>query len=114
MGFRVDRGPSAIRACWHGACAEQAVEGDEAGLAREDAVEPRPQGGLALAGRMLAIGFEIAIEPPDQRAHSALGLTLLIGEGIELVNEVIAITLAQTRLSDGNWLGLLKVLTTSM
>ena len=27
---------------------EQTVEGDEAGLAREDAVEPRPQGGLAL------------------------------------------------------------------
>jgi hypothetical protein len=36
---------------------EQTVEGDEAGLAREDAVEPCPQGGLALRGRMLAIRF---------------------------------------------------------
>ena len=37
---------------------EQPVEGDEAGAAREDAVEASPQGGLALLGRMIAIGFD--------------------------------------------------------
>lgn len=36
---------------------EQTVEGDEAGAAREDAVEPRPQRGLALLGRSLAIAL---------------------------------------------------------
>jgi hypothetical protein len=65
---------------------QQAVEGDEAGFAAEDAVEPCPQGGLALPGRMLAIGFEIAIEPPDELADLALGEALLIGEGVEPVD----------------------------
>jgi hypothetical protein len=36
---------------------EQAVEGDEAGFALEDAVEPRPQRGLALFGGGAAIGL---------------------------------------------------------
>jgi hypothetical protein len=44
---------------------EETVEGDEAGVAREDAIEACLQGCLALRGRMLAIGFESAIEPPD-------------------------------------------------
>src|SRR3974377_78768 len=65
---------------------------DEAGLAREDAVEPCPQGGLALAGRMLAIGFEIAIEPPDQRADSALGPRLVTDEAIRLLKEARALS----------------------
>ena len=79
---------------------EQTVEGDEAGLAREDAVEPCPQGGLALRGRMLAIGFEIAIEPPDQRARSALSLALFIREGVELVNEALGMDPAQAVRAD--------------
>jgi hypothetical protein len=66
---------------------EQAVEGDEAGFAAEDTVKPCPQGGLALAGRMLAIGFEIAIEPPDELADLTLGEALLIREGVEPVDE---------------------------
>src|SRR5713101_7637737 len=79
---------------------EQTVEGDEAGLTHEDAVEPCPQGGLALPGRMLAIGFEIAIEPPDQCARSALSLALFIGEGIELVNEALGMDPAQAVRAD--------------
>src|SRR5260370_21205581 len=69
---------------------EQAIEGDEAGLAREDAIEPCRQGGLALLGGMLAIGFESAIEPPDQRTGLTLREPLPIGEGVELVNEALA------------------------
>ena len=68
---------------------QQAVEGDEPGLAREDAVEACPQGGFALPGGMLAIGFKIAIEPPDQSADMVLGDALLIREGIELVDETL-------------------------
>ena len=68
---------------------KQPVEGDESGLAREDAVEARPQGSLALSARILTIGFEVAIKRPDQSTNASLGLTLLIGEGIELVNETL-------------------------
>jgi hypothetical protein len=64
---------------------EQTVEGDKPGPAGEDAVEPCPQGGLAPADGMLAIGFEITIEPPDKCANFALCLALLIREGVELV-----------------------------
>src|SRR6266851_6683716 len=79
---------------------EQAVEGDEASLAREDAVEPCPQGGAALRGGMPAIGFEIAIEPPDQCPDVTLGDALLMREGVELVNEPLGMDPAQAVLAD--------------
>jgi hypothetical protein len=69
---------------------EQSVEADEARLAREDAIKACPQSGLALAGGMLAIGLEIAIEPPDQCPYAMLGDALLIREGVELVNEALS------------------------
>src|SRR5271166_3508889 len=79
---------------------EQTVEGDESGLAREDAVEARPQGSLAPPAGILAIGFEVAIERPDQVTNAGLGLALLIGEGIELVNETLGMNPAQAMLAD--------------
>jgi hypothetical protein len=60
---------------------EQTVEGDESGLAREDAVEACPQGSLALPARISAIGFEVAIERPDQFTNAGLRFALRIGEG---------------------------------
>jgi hypothetical protein len=51
---------------------EQAVEGDEAGIAAKDAIEPRPQCGLALLGGSTTIGLEITIEVPDQIADGGL------------------------------------------
>src|SRR5215207_9151283 len=68
---------------------EQAVEGDEAGAAREDAIEASSQNGLAPLGRMKAIGLEIAVEPPDQFTGSALCVTLLVGKGVELVDQAL-------------------------
>src|SRR5262249_46691113 len=68
---------------------EQAVERDEAGLTREDAIEPRHQGRFALFGWREAIGLEIAVEAPNQAADVALGFAVLIGEGIKLVNEAL-------------------------
>jgi len=59
-----------------------------------------PQGGPARLGRMLAIGFEIAIEPPDQCTGSALGQALLIGKGVELVNQALGMNPAQGMLTD--------------
>src|ERR1700687_2611515 len=66
---------------------EQAVEGDGAGLAREDAIEPRPQHGLSPLDRKAAVGLEISIELPDQLTHCGLGSAVLVGEGVELVNQ---------------------------
>jgi hypothetical protein len=68
---------------------EQTIEGDESGLAREDAVEACPQGSSALPARILSIGFEVAIERPDQFTNAGLRFALLIGEGIECVNETL-------------------------
>src|SRR6202795_5375890 len=79
---------------------KQTVEGDESGLAREDAVEARPQGSLALPARILAIGFKVAIERPDQSTNAGLGLALLIGEGVELVNETLGMNPEQAVLAD--------------
>ena len=79
---------------------EQAVESDEAGFAAEDTVKPCPQSGLALPGRMPAIGFEIVIEPPDELADFALGDALLICEGVEPVDEPLGMDPAQAVLAD--------------
>src|ERR1700757_57912 len=57
---------------------KQTVEGDESGLVREDAIEAGAQGSPALSVRILAIGFEIAIERPDQSTNPGLGVSLLI------------------------------------
>jgi hypothetical protein len=65
---------------------EQTVEGNESGLACEDAIEAGAQGSPALLIRILAIVFEIAIKRPDQSTNSGLGLALIIGKGVELVN----------------------------
>ena len=78
---------------------EQPVENDEPGLACEDAIEARPQRSPALSVRILSIGFEIAIERPDQSTNPGLDLALIIGEGIELVNEPLGMNPAQTMLN---------------
>jgi hypothetical protein len=75
------------------------IEGDESGLAREDAVEACPQGSSALPARILAIGFEVAIERPDQFTNAGLRFALLIGEGIECVNETLGMNPAQAMLA---------------
>ena len=68
--------------------------------ARKDALEARPQGSLELSTRILPIDFEIAIERPDQSTNSGLGLALIIGEGIELVNEPLGMNPEQAMLAD--------------
>ena len=74
---------------------EQAVEGDEAGLAREDVVEPRPQRSLALFGGGATIGLEISVELPDQLADGGLSGAVVVGEGVEFVNQSLGMNPAQ-------------------
>ena len=68
---------------------EQAVEGDEAGVALEDAIEARPQGGLMLFAGIAAIMFQITVELPDQVTDGGLGGAALVREGVELVNQAL-------------------------
>jgi hypothetical protein len=58
---------------------EQLVEGDEPGLEREDAIEPRLQGRLAAFAGGEPVGFEIAVKPPDQPTDLALGNAKTLG-----------------------------------
>ena len=55
----------------------------------EDAIEPRPQHGLSPLARMAAVGLEISVELPDQLADGGLGGAVLVGEGVELVNQAL-------------------------
>ena len=64
---------------------KQAVERGEAGFSLEDAVVAGFEGGPAARIRHGAIGFEIGVEPPDQRANLFLGGPCRFGEGVELM-----------------------------
>src|ERR1700692_2310723 len=79
---------------------EQAVEGDEAGLALEDAVEPSPQCCLALFGGAATIGLEMTFEVPDQLARVGRGGAILVGEGVQLVNQTLGMNPTQAVLAD--------------
>ena len=79
---------------------EQSIERDEAGFALEDAVEPRPQGSVALFGRGATIRLEITIEGPDQVTHGGLDGAVLLGKGVELVDQTLAMNPAQAVLAD--------------
>ena len=66
---------------------QQAIQGDEAGALVEDAIKAQPQGAAAFCGGCQAICFQIGIEAPDQSADTLLGGAVLVGEGIELVDQ---------------------------
>src|SRR5271169_4557132 len=78
----------------------EAVEGDEAGFAGEDAIELCHKDGLALRGGRATVGLEIAVELPDRRAHGGLGGAVLVREGVELVNQALGMNPAQAVLAN--------------
>src|SRR5882757_1624761 len=66
---------------------QQAVQGGEARAPAEDTVEPGTQrASLTLTGVDL-VDLEIGVEIPDQAANQCLGRTMLIGEGVQLVDK---------------------------
>ena len=75
---------------------EQAVEGDEAGLVGEDAVELGGQRGFALRCRLSGIGLEVAVERPDQVADEALSTAIVVREGVELMDQTLGMRLIQS------------------
>ena len=70
-----------------GESCQQAIQGDEASALAEDAMKAQPQGAAAFCGGRQAIFFQIGIEAPDQSADTLLGGAVLVGEGIELVDQ---------------------------
>jgi hypothetical protein len=79
---------------------QQPIEHHEAGSSSEDAIETGAQFGPALCGRLLALGFEVGVEPPDQPAHSLLGGVLILGEGVEPVHQAFGVDPAQRVAAD--------------
>src|SRR4051812_48913841 len=68
---------------------EQAVELDEAGAALENTVEAGAQLGPATPAGLAAVGLQVGVVPPDQVADARLDGPLLVGEGVELVDETL-------------------------
>src|SRR5215472_4556869 len=74
---------------------QEAIEGDEAGAALEDAIKTDLHLGLAAARGLLFVGDEVAVEPPDQGANPLLGHASVLGECVELVDETLGMHPAQ-------------------
>src|SRR5216684_4732679 len=79
---------------------EQSIEGGKAGLALKDPVEAGAQRGLVFGGRIAAIGFQVAVEPPDKAADALLGGIVAVGEGVELVDQPLGMDPAQPMPAD--------------
>ena len=62
---------------------------------------------MRAVGRIAAIGFEIAVEAPDQGADTALRGSLRICESIELVNQTFGMDPAQAMLTDMELAGII-------
>jgi hypothetical protein len=75
---------------------EQTVERDEPSLKGEDAIEPCSQDGLASLTWTTAVSLKSAIVLPDQVADAALGLAVLVVEGVKLVNQALGMDLIQS------------------
>jgi hypothetical protein len=59
----------------------------------------------AASGGCGAIGLQVGVEPPDQRAHAPLGGAVGRGEGLELVDQPLGMHPAQRMLADGELAG---------
>jgi len=74
---------------------EQPVQGGVAGSPPEDAFESRPQRGSAPWARIARPGFQVGIQPPDQRARP-LDRPALLGRGRhEVVHQALGMHPAQ-------------------
>ena len=88
---------------------EQAIEGDEAGAAAEDAIEPRPQCEAAAFLGVSLVCLESGIEVPDHFTHLLLGGTIVIGEGVQLVHQPFGMHPAERMAAHGELPGIPRV-----
>ncbi|HXA24779.1 MAG TPA: hypothetical protein VNW90_21035 [Acetobacteraceae bacterium] len=65
---------------------QQAIKGDEACTALEDAIEARPHFTATPPRRREPVGLQVGIEPRDQPADMLLRDTLLVSEGLQFVH----------------------------
>jgi len=66
-----------------------AADGDEPGLAREDAIEAGLEGGLGARGGIAAVGLEVPIEPPDQCPDPLHGQALAVVKADGVVDQAL-------------------------
>src|SRR6478672_3142709 len=85
---------------------EQSVEHDEAGAALEDPVEACAQLGPAAPAGLTSVRLHVGVVPPDQVADARLGGPLLVGEGVELVDETLSMDPTQGVLAEGELVGI--------
>ena len=86
---------------------QQAIECGEAGVAAKDAIEAGTHLAAALCGRRRAIGLEVGIKPPDQRAYALLCVAVQIGEGVELVHQPLCMDPTQRMSANGKLTGII-------
>jgi hypothetical protein len=84
---------------------QQAVEGDAAGAAPEDAVEAGAQLGSALAARVALVCLEIGVEPPGQLAHQLDRQPLVVVAGDQLVHQPLGLDPAERVPTDSELAG---------
>ena len=84
---------------------QQAIEGDKAGLALEDALEAGAELGCSRFLGIALVGFEIGVEPPDQLTDEVDGPSLRIVEADELVDQALSMNSAQAVLADAELAG---------
>jgi hypothetical protein len=85
---------------------EQTIKGDKAGASAKDAVEANTHFAVASRGELKTVALEVAVEPPDQLAHESLGGALKLGEGIELVRQLLRVHPAEGMLTHDELAGI--------
>jgi len=78
---------------------EQAIEGNEAGPAHEDAVEAAFELRGALWTGLALVGLEVGVEPPDQLTGDVEGAALVIVEADQLVHRALGMNPAESMLT---------------
>ena len=86
---------------------KQAIERDETCAAVKDTIEAGVHLAAASGGWGGAIGLEVGIEPPDQRADALLGGAVQIGESVELVHQPLRVDPAQRMPTDDELTGII-------
>src|SRR5712691_10883406 len=74
---------------------EQPIEAGKAGMPLEDTIEAGAQLGAPARRGVGFVSLEIAVKPPDERAHALLRRVLPLAKGVELVDQALGMHPAQ-------------------
>jgi len=69
----------------------QTIERDEVGAAAKDAIKADAHLTASPSGRHSAVGFEVSVEPPNQRPEALLRGAVQVREGIQLMHQSLGV-----------------------